>query len=70
MRETAAPRTELSECDSLRDSESEQLEACEPAEALLSAFSFERCRSVWVPWVSHAIVDVSVFGIGWVLLFG
>ncbi|MCP4873729.1 MAG: CPBP family intramembrane metalloprotease [Proteobacteria bacterium] len=31
---------------------------------------YERYRSVWVPWVSHAIVDVSVFGIGWVLLFG
>jgi len=31
---------------------------------------YERYGSVWVPWVSHAIVDVAVFGIGWVLLFG
>jgi membrane protease YdiL (CAAX protease family) len=31
---------------------------------------YERYRSVWVPWVSHAIVGVAVFGIGWVVLFG
>ena len=29
-----------------------------------------RYRSIWVPYVSHAIVDVAVFGIGAVLLFG
>lgn len=40
------------------------------AGAVIRSAIYERYRSVWVPWVSHAIVDVSVFGIGWVLLFG
>ena len=29
-----------------------------------------RFRSLWVPYVSHAIVDVAVFGVGAVLIFG
>ena len=29
-----------------------------------------RYRSIWVPYISHAIVDIAVFGIGAVLLFG
>ena len=37
---------------------------------LIWSWIYARYRSVWVPWVSHAIVDVAVFGIGWVLLFG
>lgn len=31
---------------------------------------YGRYGSVWVPWMSHAIVDVAVFGIGALLLFG
>ena len=37
--------------------------------ALWSAL-YLRYRSIWVPYISHAIVDVAVFGIGAVLLFG
>jgi membrane protease YdiL (CAAX protease family) len=30
-----------------------------------------RYRSVWVPWVSHAIVDIAVFGVaGWIIFKG
>ncbi|MGD9253392.1 MAG: type II CAAX endopeptidase family protein [Holophagae bacterium] len=29
-----------------------------------------RYRSIWPGWLSHAIADVAVFGLGWYLLFG
>ncbi|MHC5022840.1 MAG: CPBP family intramembrane glutamic endopeptidase, partial [Planctomycetota bacterium] len=29
-----------------------------------------RYRSIWPGYVSHAIVDVAVFGVGWVIIFG
>ncbi len=29
-----------------------------------------RYRNVWSPWISHAIVDVAVFWVGWRLIFG
>jgi len=34
------------------------------------AWLYLRYRSIWPGWVSHAVVDVAVFGIGWYLLFG
>ena len=42
---------------------------------LLSAAAFwswlyVRYRSVWVCWFSHAICDVAVFGIGYLIIFG
>jgi membrane protease YdiL (CAAX protease family) len=35
------------------------------------AFSWQyvRYRSIWVPYITHAMCDVVVFGIGYVLLF-
>jgi hypothetical protein len=29
-----------------------------------------RYRSIWPGWLSHAIADIAVFGLGWHLLFG
>jgi membrane protease YdiL (CAAX protease family) len=29
-----------------------------------------RYRSIWPGWLSHAVADVAVFGLGWYLLFG
>jgi membrane protease YdiL (CAAX protease family) len=29
-----------------------------------------RYESIWPGWISHALVDVAVFGVGWHLLFG
>lgn len=37
---------------------------------LLWSWLFARYRSLWAPYISHAIVDVAVFAIGAVLLFG
>ena len=42
---------------------------------LLSAAAFwswlyVRYRSVWVCWFSHAICDVAVFGLGYLIIFG
>lgn len=37
-----------------------------------AAFSwlYVKYRSIWVPYITHALCDVVVFGIGYVLLFG
>ena len=37
---------------------------------LLWSWLYLRYRSVWPCWVSHAIVDVPIFVIGWWLIFG
>lgn len=29
-----------------------------------------RYRSIWVPYLSHAIADIAIFGLGWWLVFG
>jgi len=34
------------------------------------SYCYLRYRSIWPGFVSHAIVDVAVFSIGWVLIFG
>lgn len=34
------------------------------------SFCYLRYRSIWPGFVSHAIVDVAIFVIGWVLIFG
>ncbi len=34
------------------------------------SWMYERYGTVWVPWLSHAIVDVAVFGLGGLILFG
>lgn len=31
---------------------------------------YQRYRSVWPCWVSHIIVDIAVFAIGWEMIFG
>lgn len=31
---------------------------------------YVRYRSIWIPYITHAICDVVVFGIGWMLIFG
>jgi uncharacterized protein len=31
---------------------------------------YARYENIWAPWLCHAIVDVAVFAVGWVLLFG
>lgn len=36
----------------------------------LWSWMYRRYRSVWVPYVSHAIVDLSIFVIGAMMLFG
>lgn len=37
---------------------------------LVWSWMYSRFRSIWPGWLSHAIVDVAVFGIGWMILFG
>lgn len=37
---------------------------------LLWGWMYVRYRSIWPGFVSHALVDVAVFTIGWLLLFG
>ena len=37
---------------------------------LIWSWLYLRFRSVWPCWVSHAIVDVPIFVIGWWLIFG
>ena len=34
------------------------------------SWCYLRYRSIWPGWISHAIVDVAVFGIGWWIIFG
>ncbi|MDP6869766.1 MAG: type II CAAX endopeptidase family protein [Candidatus Poseidoniaceae archaeon] len=36
-----------------------------------SAFSwlYVKYRSIWIPYITHAMCDIVVFGIGWVILF-
>ena len=34
------------------------------------SWMYARYRSIWPGYVSHAIVDVAVFAIGWMLIFG
>jgi membrane protease YdiL (CAAX protease family) len=36
----------------------------------LWSWMYLRYRSVWPGWISHVIVDIAVFGIGWQILFG
>ncbi len=36
---------------------------------LIWSVMYSRYRSVWPPWVAHAIADVAVFTCGWLLLF-
>ncbi|MAH98433.1 MAG: hypothetical protein CMA12_03655 [Euryarchaeota archaeon] len=38
--------------------------------AAIWSWLYLRYESVWVCWVSHAICDVAVFGIGYILIFG
>ena len=37
-----------------------------------AAFSwlYVRYRSIWIPYITHALCDVVVFGVGYFLLFG
>lgn len=37
---------------------------------LIWSWMYLRYRSVWPGYLSHAIVDVAVFAIGYVLIFG
>ena len=37
---------------------------------LVWSWMYMRYRSIWPGWVSHAIVDVAVFGVGAWVLFG
>ena len=37
--------------------------------ATLWSWLYVRYRSVWVCWFSHAICDVAVFGIGYLIIF-
>lgn len=39
------------------------------AAAAIWSWLYMRYRSIWVCWLSHAICDVAVFGIGYLLLF-
>ena len=34
------------------------------------ALLFQRYRSLWPPWLSHALADLAVFALGWRMLFG
>jgi hypothetical protein len=36
----------------------------------LWSWMFLRYRTIWPGWLSHALVDVAVFGLGYVLIFG
>ena len=38
--------------------------------AAIWSWLYVRYRSVWVSWFSHAICDVAVFGIGYLIIFG
>ena len=38
--------------------------------AAIWSWLYVRYRSVWVCWFSHAICDVAVFGIGYLIIFG
>lgn len=31
---------------------------------------YSRYRSIWPGWISHALADIAIFALGWVLLFG
>ena len=37
--------------------------------AVIWSWLYIRYRSIWVCWLSHAICDVAVFGIGYTILF-
>ncbi|MCP4896230.1 MAG: CPBP family intramembrane metalloprotease [bacterium] len=37
---------------------------------LVWAILYQRFRSLWPCWLSHAIVDIAVFSIGWEMVFG
>lgn len=37
---------------------------------ILWSWMFLRYKTIWPGWLSHALVDVAVFGIGYLLLFG
>lgn len=37
--------------------------------AAVWSWLYARTESIWPCWVSHAIVDVAIFALGWVLLF-
>ena len=34
------------------------------------SWMYFKYRSIWPGYLSHAIVDVAVFGLGWVIIFG
>ncbi|MHC4949173.1 MAG: CPBP family intramembrane glutamic endopeptidase [Planctomycetota bacterium] len=34
------------------------------------SWCYLRYRSIWPGWLSHVIVDITVFAIGWILIFG
>ncbi len=38
--------------------------------AAIWSWLYVRYKSIWVCWLSHAICDVAVFGIGYILIFG
>ena len=38
--------------------------------AAIWSWLYVRYRSVWVCWLSHAICDVAVFGLGYLIIFG
>jgi len=38
--------------------------------SVLWSMLYRRYGNIWAPYVSHAIIDVAVFALGWVLLFG
>ena len=40
------------------------------AGGLVWSWLYLRYRSIWPCWLSHALADIAVFGIGWYLLFG
>ncbi|MBT3220300.1 MAG: CPBP family intramembrane metalloprotease [Proteobacteria bacterium] len=31
---------------------------------------YHKYQNIWAPYISHAVVDIAVFAIGWLLLFG
>lgn len=38
--------------------------------AAIWSWLYVRYKSIWVCWLSHAICDVAVFGIGYIIIFG
>jgi membrane protease YdiL (CAAX protease family) len=40
------------------------------AGGVIWSWIYLRYRSIWPCWLSHVLVDIAVFGIGWRLLFG